>query len=107
MHARIDAISTIWMGCVGRPNRRAVIDTSADRIGRAGGTVYDCGGLIPHARVMNALRLLAREVKPQFQQLARRACDKPPPRFMIATSTKPLKRGHEQEVFLWRRGLRI
>jgi alkanesulfonate monooxygenase SsuD/methylene tetrahydromethanopterin reductase-like flavin-dependent oxidoreductase (luciferase family) len=27
----------------------------------------NCGGLIPHARVMNALRLLCEEVKPQFQ----------------------------------------
>jgi alkanesulfonate monooxygenase SsuD/methylene tetrahydromethanopterin reductase-like flavin-dependent oxidoreductase (luciferase family) len=27
----------------------------------------NCGGLIPHARVMNALRLLCEEVKPRFQ----------------------------------------
>ncbi|HEU0218830.1 MAG TPA: LLM class flavin-dependent oxidoreductase [Stellaceae bacterium] len=27
----------------------------------------NCGGLIPHARVMNALRLLCQEVKPRFQ----------------------------------------
>jgi hypothetical protein len=27
----------------------------------------NCGGLIPHERVMNALRLLCEEVKPRFQ----------------------------------------
>jgi alkanesulfonate monooxygenase SsuD/methylene tetrahydromethanopterin reductase-like flavin-dependent oxidoreductase (luciferase family) len=27
----------------------------------------NCGGLVPHARVMNALRLLCEEVKPRFQ----------------------------------------
>ena len=27
----------------------------------------NCGGLIPHARVMNALRLLCEEVKPRFR----------------------------------------
>ena len=27
----------------------------------------NCGGLIPHARVMNALRLMCEAVKPQFQ----------------------------------------
>ena len=27
----------------------------------------NCGGLIPHARVMNALRLLCEEVEPRFR----------------------------------------
>jgi len=27
----------------------------------------NCGGLIPHDRVMNALRLMCEEVKPRFQ----------------------------------------
>ena len=28
----------------------------------------NCGGLIPHARVLNAIRLLCREVMPRFNQ---------------------------------------
>jgi alkanesulfonate monooxygenase SsuD/methylene tetrahydromethanopterin reductase-like flavin-dependent oxidoreductase (luciferase family) len=39
-----------------------------DRIGFDGILAeLNCGGLIPHARVMNALRLLCEEVKPRFQ----------------------------------------
>jgi alkanesulfonate monooxygenase SsuD/methylene tetrahydromethanopterin reductase-like flavin-dependent oxidoreductase (luciferase family) len=39
-----------------------------DRIGFDGILAeLNCGGLIPHARVMNALRLLCEEVKPGFQ----------------------------------------
>ena len=39
-----------------------------DRIGFDGILAeLNCGGLIPHARVMNALRLLCQEVKPRFQ----------------------------------------
>jgi alkanesulfonate monooxygenase SsuD/methylene tetrahydromethanopterin reductase-like flavin-dependent oxidoreductase (luciferase family) len=39
-----------------------------ERIGFAGILAeLNCGGLIPHERVMNALRLLCQEVKPRFQ----------------------------------------
>jgi alkanesulfonate monooxygenase SsuD/methylene tetrahydromethanopterin reductase-like flavin-dependent oxidoreductase (luciferase family) len=39
-----------------------------DRIGFAGILAeLNCGGLIPHERVLNALRLLCEEVKPRFQ----------------------------------------
>ena len=39
-----------------------------DRIGFDGVLAeLNCGGLIPHERVLNALRLLCREVKPRFQ----------------------------------------
>jgi alkanesulfonate monooxygenase SsuD/methylene tetrahydromethanopterin reductase-like flavin-dependent oxidoreductase (luciferase family) len=39
-----------------------------DRIGFDGILAeLNCGGLIPHARVMNALRLLCQEVKPRFR----------------------------------------
>jgi alkanesulfonate monooxygenase SsuD/methylene tetrahydromethanopterin reductase-like flavin-dependent oxidoreductase (luciferase family) len=39
-----------------------------DRIGFDGVLAeLNCGGIIPHERVLNALRLLCQDVKPRFQ----------------------------------------
>ena len=54
---------------VGSPDTVAArLRALQERIGFAGVLAeLNCGGLIPHARVMNALRLLCEEVKPRFQ----------------------------------------
>ena len=54
---------------VGSPDTVAVrLKELQDRIGFDGILAeLNCGGLIPHDRVMNALRLLCQEVKPRFQ----------------------------------------
>ena len=59
VHARIDAIAAIWVGCVGRPNLGALIDASADGIGSAGGKVCDASGnTTPTARLLWPLKAL-------------------------------------------------
>jgi alkanesulfonate monooxygenase SsuD/methylene tetrahydromethanopterin reductase-like flavin-dependent oxidoreductase (luciferase family) len=54
---------------VGSPNTVATrLKELQERIGFDGILAeLNCGGLIPHAQVMNALRLLCTEVKPRFQ----------------------------------------
>jgi alkanesulfonate monooxygenase SsuD/methylene tetrahydromethanopterin reductase-like flavin-dependent oxidoreductase (luciferase family) len=54
---------------VGSPETVAArLKTLRERIGFDGVLAeLNCGGLIPHERVLNALRLLCEEVKPRFQ----------------------------------------